>query len=77
MAEIELAALGRGCLAQHIAQQDTLRRRGAAWKGQRNSVQAKIIWQFTTSQARIKLKSLYPSIGNRGRSPGNQTVVAT
>ena len=56
MAEIELAALGRQCLAQH----DTLRRHVAAWEEQRNSAQAKITWQFTISQARTKLKSLYP-----------------
>ena len=62
MAEIELAALGRQCLARRIAQQDTLCRHVATWEKQRNNAQAKINWQFTTSQARIKLKSLYPSI---------------
>ena len=62
MAEIELAALGRRCLARRIAQHDTLCRHVAAWEEQRNSAQTKITWQFTTSQARIKLKSLYPSI---------------
>ena len=62
MAEIEFAALGRQCLARRIAQHDTLRRHVATWEEQRNSAQTKITWQFTTSQARIKLKSLYPSI---------------
>ena len=61
MAEIELAALGRQCLARRIAQHDTLCRHVAAWEKQRNGAH-KITWQFTTSQARIKLKSLSPSI---------------
>jgi len=62
MAEIELSALGRQCLARRIAQHDTLCRHIATWEEQRNNAQAKITWQFTTSQARIKLKSLYPSV---------------
>ena len=62
MAEIELSALGRQCLARRIAQHDTLRRHVAAWEEQRNGAQAKVTWQLTTNQARIKLKSLYPSI---------------
>ncbi len=62
MAEIELAALGRQCLARRIAQHDTLCRHVAAWEAQRNNAQAKITWQFTTSQARVKLKSFYPSV---------------
>lgn len=62
MAEIEFAALGRQCLAQRIAQHDTLCRHVAAWEEQRNGAQTKITWQFTTAQARVKLKSLYPSV---------------
>ncbi len=62
MAEIELSALGRQCLAQRIAQHDTLCRRITAWKGHRNTAQAKVNWQFTTNQARIKLEGLCPSI---------------
>jgi len=62
MAEIEPGALGRQCLARRIAQHDTLRRHVAAWDEQRNNAQTKITWQFTTSQARIKLRSLYPSV---------------
>ena len=62
IAEIELGALGRQCLAQRIAQHDTLCRHLTAWEAQRNSAQAKVTWQFTTSQARVKLKSLYPSL---------------
>ena len=62
MAEIELGALGRQCLARRIAQHDTLCRHVAAWEEQRNTAHAKITWQFTTDQARVKLKSLYPSV---------------
>ena len=62
MAEIELSALGRRCLARRIAQHDTLCRHNVAWKHQRNAAKAKVAWQFTTDQARIKLRSLYPSV---------------
>ena len=62
MAEIGPSALGRQCLARRIAQHDTLCRHVAAWEEQRNSAQAKVTWQFTTDQARIKLRSLYPSV---------------
>ena len=62
MAEIELSVLGRQCLARRIAQQDTLRRKVEQWEGQRNATTAKVVWQFTTKQARIKLQALYPSV---------------
>lgn len=62
MAEIELSALGRQCLARRIASQDTLRRKVAQWEQTRNAAQAKTTWRFTTDQARIKLRSLYPSL---------------
>ena len=62
MAEIELSALGRQCLARRIAQQDTLRRKVEQWEQQRNATIIKVDWQFTTEQARVKLRSLYPSV---------------
>ena len=62
MAEIELSVLGRQCLARRIAQQDTLRRKVEQWEGQRNATTAKVVWQFTTKQARSKLQALYPSV---------------
>jgi hypothetical protein len=62
MAEIELSALSRQCLSRRIARQDTLTRQVAAWQDTRNAAAAKTEWQFTTADARIKLKSLYPSI---------------
>lgn len=61
IAEIELSALGRQCLACRIAHQDTLRRKVEPWEDQRNATIIKVDWQFTTEQARIKLRSLYPS----------------
>ncbi len=61
MAEVELSALARQCLSRRIARQDTLKRRVAQWQADRNAVEAKVKWQFTTADARIKLRSLYPS----------------
>ncbi len=62
MAEIELSALARQCLSGRIARQDTLERRVAQWQADRNAAEAKVKWQFTTADARTKLRSLYPSL---------------
>ena len=62
MAEIELSALGRQCLSRRIARQDTLKRQIAAWEDTRNACTTRVHWQFTTQDARIKLRSLYPSL---------------
>ncbi len=62
MAEIELSALARQCLSRRIARQDTLERQIAQWQADRNAAQARVKWQFTTADARIKLRSLYPSL---------------
>ncbi len=62
MAEIELSALGRQCLSRRIAHQDTLKRQIAGWEEKRNAAAPRITWQFTTQDARIKLRSLYPSV---------------
>lgn len=61
MAEIELSILGRQCLSRRIPDQGTLRREVSEWQKTRNSKDSKIDWRFTTSDARIKLKKLYPS----------------
>jgi hypothetical protein len=61
MAEIELSALGRQCLSRRIARADTLQRQIAAWEKDRNAGSARVQWQLTTQDARIKLRSLYPS----------------
>ena len=61
MAEIELSILGRQCLSRRIPDQGQLRREVSEWQRTRNSKPSKIDWRFTTSDARIKLKKLYPS----------------
>lgn len=62
MAEIELSVLAPQCLARRIRDQETLKREVAAWQERRNGQSRMIDWQFTTDDARIKLKRLYPSI---------------
>lgn len=62
MAEIEIGILSRQCLNQRIPDQQCLREQIAAWQTQRNQDNRCINWRFTTDDARIKLKSLYPSI---------------
>jgi len=60
MAEIELSVLGGQCLDRRIADVATLRREIAAWETPRNRAEATMDWRFTTADARIKLKHLYP-----------------
>ncbi len=62
MAEIELSVVSRQCLDQRIPDQATLIREVAAWEAERNARQATVHWRFTTADARIKLKHLYPVI---------------
>ena len=62
MAEIELGILGRQCLARRIDNIIDLRRETATWQNDRNAAAVKVNWQFTTADARIKLRRLYPSI---------------
>ncbi len=62
MAETELSILTKQCLNRRIPDADTLIRQVAAWESARNAAHARIDWRFTTAQARIKLKRLYPSI---------------
>lgn len=62
MAEIELGILGRQCLDRRIDNVKQLAREVAAWETERNAAKAKVDWQFTTADARIRLKKLYPSI---------------
>ncbi len=64
MAEIEIGVLARQCLDRRIANQDILRGEVNAWQNQRNRDVTRVDWRFTTEDARIKLKSLYPSIQN-------------
>jgi hypothetical protein len=60
IAECELSVLGRQCLGQRIEDRPLLEREVAAWEGKRNNQAARVDWQFTTADARIKLKRLYP-----------------
>ena len=60
MAEIELAALGRQCLDRRIADLSQMQRETRAWEVDRNTKGAKVEWRFTTANARIKLRRLYP-----------------
>jgi hypothetical protein len=62
MAETELSVLTKQCLDRRIPEMAILKAEVAAWVKQRNAEEATIDWRFTTDQARIKLKRLYPSI---------------
>jgi hypothetical protein len=62
MAEIELGILGRQCLSRRIENMKQLKKEVSAWEKTRNIKKARVDWQFTTADARIKLKKLYPSI---------------
>lgn len=62
VAEIELSILSRQCLAERIPDKEMLQRQVQAWQDNRNNSQACIDWQFTTKDARIKLKRLYPKL---------------
>jgi transposase len=62
MAETELSVMTKQCLDRRIPDVATLRREIAAWERQRNKARSKINWHFTTHDARIKLRKLYPSI---------------
>lgn len=62
MAECELSVLARQCLDQRIPDKDTLIREVTAWEDRRNKTSTKIVWQFTTADARIKLRRLYPVV---------------
>lgn len=62
MAEIELNVLSAQCLDRRIGHKETLIDEVAAWEIQRNQRAASTNWQFSTQDARIKLKHLYPSL---------------
>jgi hypothetical protein len=62
IAEIELNAITRQCLARRINTLENLQKQLGAWEQQRNNNQRTVIWQFKTADARIKLLSLYPKL---------------
>ena len=61
IAEIELHIMTRQCLSRRIAEIGVLRSELSAWETERNTLAAKVNWHFRTSDARIKLSSLYPT----------------
>lgn len=62
MAEIELSVLSRQCLKGYFENREQLSKKIMAWERSRNETRADIDWRFTTADARIKLKRLYPKI---------------
>jgi len=62
MAEIELSVLARQCLEERMESQERLTAEVSAWQVRRNAAKVRVDWQFTTSDARVKLKRLYPQL---------------
>ena len=62
MAEIEIGMAQRQCLSRRIAQKSVVEKELRRWSADRNHANASTDWQFTTADARTKLKRLYPSI---------------
>ena len=62
IAEIELAALTRQCLGRRISDLDLLNTQLSAWQQQVNADQRQVDWHFTTDDARVKLRHLYPTL---------------
>jgi hypothetical protein len=61
MAEIELSVLATQCLSERMGSREHLEQAVAAWEAARNAALVRVDWRFTTADARIKLKRLYPS----------------
>jgi hypothetical protein len=61
MAEGEFSVLGQQCLDRRIASSELLAKETAAWEAQRNQAAIGANWKFTTEDARVKLRKLYPS----------------
>ena len=62
MAEIELSVLKGQCLDRRIPEIEKMKKEVSAWELDRNNRQSKVNWRFTTADARIKLKRLYPNL---------------
>jgi hypothetical protein len=62
MAEIEISVMARQCLSKRMYNISNLESEVDAWAEKRNAKKAKVDWRFTTDDARIKLKKIYPSI---------------
>lgn len=64
MAEIEIGVLSRQCLAENMTSIEEMKRKVSAWQRRRNAACATVNWRFSTEDARIKLKKLYPIISD-------------
>jgi hypothetical protein len=62
MAEIEQSVLARQCLGRRVPDREAMAAITTAWYKERNAAGGTVDWQFTTDDARIKLKRLYPKI---------------
>jgi hypothetical protein len=62
VAEIELSVLSRQCLNRRIGSMPDLRQEVSAWEAERNERQVEVKWQFTSADARVKLRRLYPGL---------------
>jgi hypothetical protein len=62
MAEIELSVVARQRVDRRIPNLSALQREAAAWEQQRNEAVVTVDWEFTTADARVKLKKLYPTL---------------
>ena len=74
MAEIELSALARQCLSRRIGTKALLEQEVLAWQQSRNCEAITVNWRFTTAEARIKLKRLYPSLEKKKPAASKETV---
>lgn len=68
IAECELSVLARQCLDRRIPDKETLTREAAAWEERRNQAGVKVVWQFTTANARIKLRRLHPVVKEQNQT---------
>lgn len=64
MAECEFSVLSRQCLNRRLADMDTVAKEVTAWSNARNRTASTVNWRFTTADARMKLKQLYPVISD-------------
>ena len=62
MVEIEISVLVKQCLKRRLADMETLEREAKAWCKERNRLGTSVDWRFRTEDARVKLRSLYPSV---------------
>lgn len=62
VAEIELSVLARQCLDRRIGSVEAMRAELGAWERSRNAEGSRVVWRFTTAEARIKLRHLYPQV---------------